>query len=203
MVRGIPAPTIMWHRNGMEIQNGNLYNISTVENGFTVESVLVIESVSSSHEGNYSCTAANEFDNGTSYSFLSVLTGNSYNLIMFIIFPYFTIWFCCIEDVMIRKVTSNTTALVTSSVTLMCIASGIPLPTIAWYRNGSQLVPSLASFTINGTVVISELELTNPQLIDDGLYTCNASSSRGYDSREFKLTLQSECSSANLSFTYY
>ena len=96
------------------------------------------------------------------------------------------------DDVAIQSAPMDTTVTITDTVLFLCSASGIPVPTIAWYRNGSLLNSSSASVTYNGTEVTSVLDLGMLQVADAGVYTCNASSSTGSTTRDFTLTLQSE-----------
>lgn len=78
--RGIPTPSLSWHRNGVEVRNQTLSNIFVVESArsdsYTAESLLVIEVATPSHEGNFTCRATNAFGEGFATSFLRVLTGD-------------------------------------------------------------------------------------------------------------------------------
>ena len=53
------------------------------------------------------------------------------------------------------------------TITLECLASGFPLPTFAWYKDGGRLSTAHSRYKIlhNGTLVI-----TNAQLGDSGHY---------------------------------
>lgn len=89
----------------------------------------------------------------------------------------------------------DTTVNITESVTFLCSASGIPLPTITWLKDGSPVDLSVAGVDVssNGTIVTSVLDLGVLMLSDAGLYSCNASHSASEAvAVDFTLTLQSK-----------
>lgn len=75
-----------------------------------------------------------------------------------------------------------------SSVSLDCIATGIPKPDISWTLPGrTTLVPS-SRFTAQGGIHMTadgNLVIPNPGLMDSGIYKCNAKNVQGTD---FKAT---------------
>ena len=86
-----------------------------------------------------------------------------------------------------------------------CTATGIPPPTISWYRNGMELggdpritlsdhtAPTLVQG--DGGMVYSvsrTLMLANTRDEDSDIYTCRASNIVGNDTRDFELVVQSE-----------
>lgn len=81
-----------------------------------------------------------------------------------------------------------------SSVSFNCSASGVPLPDISWFKDGSLLDPNTNNITHTTTdaSISSVLEISPLLLSDAGVYICNAS---GYDdtaAREFTFTLESK-----------
>ena len=64
------------------------------------------------------------------------------------------------------------------SVTLICAASGTPLPTITWMRGGAAVVPSdrivIETTFTNTTYITSELRVSSVMESDGGSYTCVA-----------------------------
>lgn len=72
-----------------------------------------------------------------------------------------------------------------ANATLVCEVSGIPQPSVTWYRNGT--FQSRAHHVTSGTYVIS-----NVGEADTGLYTCVASNAAGIVSRGNNLTVQGE-----------
>jgi roundabout axon guidance receptor 2 len=70
----------------------------------------------------------------------------------------------------------NQTLPVKSMVNLMCRASGSPTPVISWYRDGNPVVNSeRVNISDSGNLVIIDLDKN----VDQGLYTCVASSRSG------------------------
>ena len=63
------------------------------------------------------------------------------------------------------------------NVTLSCNASGIPVPTITWTRNGSVLNSSVARISLGAES--RELTITNISRADSGDYRCVADNSKG------------------------
>ena len=98
-----------------------------------------------------------------------------------------------------------------NSVTLNCSASGIPAPTISWFRvdqNGSATSITDARFSISpsqvndsyklsdsrgtGFLVTSRLTVSTTQDADSGQYQCQAENDVGNTTREFELVVQSK-----------
>ena len=90
----------------------------------------------------------------------------------------------------------DTSVDITETVTFSCSASGIPLPDITWYKDGTPLdtlVENITVTTNSTTSVTSVLVLSQLVLMDAGQYSCNASDPEsGTDIRHFTLTLQSK-----------
>ncbi|XP_052857223.1 protein amalgam [Drosophila gunungcola] len=60
-VQGYPAPTVVWHRNGVQLQSGRQHEVAnTASSSETTTSVLRIESVSEEDFGDYYCNATNK-----------------------------------------------------------------------------------------------------------------------------------------------
>ena len=81
------------------------------------------------------------------------------------------------------------------NVSVLCSASGIPLPNIMWSREGqsdnvnsSRLV--LLSRVLDATHIISELTLRDAERQDDGQYSCTASNDIGTHTENFYLQVQ-------------
>ena len=71
---------------------------------------------------------------------------------------------------------SNTTAALSSTVTLSCSTTGNPLPSIAWYKDGLPLTTDSRRQQDAGT---GSLRITNLQNSDSGRYQCVASNTAG------------------------
>ncbi|KAH8271228.1 hypothetical protein KR018_002054, partial [Drosophila ironensis] len=60
-VQGYPAPSVVWHRNGVQIQSSRQHEVSnTASTSETTTSVLRIDSVSEEDFGDYFCNATNK-----------------------------------------------------------------------------------------------------------------------------------------------
>ena len=87
-----------------------------------------------------------------------------------------------------------------------CTATGIPPPTISWYRNGTELLSGDSRITLNnhttptlvqgdgGMVYSVSRTLMLADTVDDGsdTYTCRASNIVENDNQDFELVVQSE-----------
>ena len=87
-----------------------------------------------------------------------------------------------------------------------CTATGIPAPTISWYRNGTELLSgdshiSLSNHTAptlvqgDGGMVYSvsrTLMLADTRDDDSDTYTCRASNIVGNDTQDFEVVVQSK-----------
>ena len=92
----------------------------------------------------------------------------------------------------------------TEAVTFECSATGIPPPTITWYRDGVLLSgdrvtlsnPTVMNFTRMDDeivqVVTRMLTLANTDNCESGRYICGATNTAGEDLEEFELVIQSE-----------
>ena len=104
----------------------------------------------------------------------------------------------------------NYTVDMTDEVTFECVATGIPPPSITWYRNGTELDSTDTRVTFNDpsgavTVMDSDGEIIYSAVTrtfilditedgDSGIYECRASNEAtpGEDSMEFELIVQSK-----------
>ena len=83
-----------------------------------------------------------------------------------------------------------------NTITFVCVAYGIPDPSISWNRgdttlsNGSRVTIYVEPLTDNGvTFVQSILELCSAEVEDAGQYSCFAENSLGNDTAAFVLTV--------------
>ena len=102
-------------------------------------------------------------------------------------------------------------------VTFECVATGIPAPSITWFRNGTELSSSrvtlgnLSESTAmdgDGEIILQStrtLNLSMTQDNDSGSYECRASNdaTNGEISESFEVIVQSELLSSALIFKHY
>ena len=110
----------------------------------------------------------------------------------------------------IRVYTGPTqTSYIDDSITFQCVATGIPPPTITWYRNETELSNSSNSHVIFGPHYVTTVLGIDEEIVysvnrtltlwisedeDSGIYECKASNEAipGRDSVEFELIAQSK-----------
>ena len=114
---------------------------------------------------------------------------------------YFT-WFSAV----IPSIVSNNSVYTTNEttpVTFQCSSTGIPAPSISWYRNGTALTPSSDPRVTVGSSsqqllssglyqVTQTLTITNTADTDSGNYSCVGSNTAGTDTALFTLIVQSK-----------
>ncbi|XP_075689566.1 hemicentin-1 [Rhinoderma darwinii] len=147
-VTGTPIPTIRWLKNGIPLDIDG--DVQTQSNGHK----LVILESESSDSGSYECIAKNEA--GTSRKLFNVNVH---------VRPS------------IKPEQSPISVLMLRSITLQCIATGIPSPHITWLKNG------LPVNIVKGNIKMESfgriLQFKSTLLEDDGLYTCVATNAAG------------------------
>ena len=74
-----------------------------------------------------------------------------------------------------------------NNASLPCSASGIPKPTITWYKNGQAL--DSANYDADSGM----LTLNNIHFADQGVYKCEARNFLGFDSATVELFVQGRC----------
>uniref|UniRef100_A0A8C7X3E4 receptor protein-tyrosine kinase n=1 Tax=Oryzias sinensis TaxID=183150 RepID=A0A8C7X3E4_9TELE len=72
-----------------------------------------------------------------------------------------------------------------SQITLVCNATGIPIPTITWLENGNAISGASVEETIVGDVILSVLKVT---VVKHALYTCMASNRHSGGANTVKAT---------------
>ena len=171
----VPLPTIQWMRNGTTLSSGSDYNIVTTTNSATdISSTLTVVSSTPLDAGDYYCVAANNISTNSTSATLTV------------------------HVVPTISSMDNYTATENGSVSFQCTGTGVPAPSITWYRNGSQLLNnSQTTITINsprqdGATLIYEVigVLRIMPVYDndsDTVYTCTASNIAGNVTDQFGL----------------
>ncbi|KAK2497110.1 hypothetical protein MC885_006690 [Smutsia gigantea] len=145
---GAPVPTIQWLQNGRPAEE--LAGVRVASQGTT----LHINRVELGHAGLFACQATNEAGTAGAEVELSVHE---------------------LPSVVISG-GENITAPFLQPVTLQCVGTGVPTPSLRWWKDGVALVAS------RGNLQIEKVDLK-----DDGVYTCAATNLAGESRRAVAL----------------
>ncbi|XP_065198410.1 hemicentin-1-like [Sycon ciliatum] len=162
---GLPKPTIHWYHNASKAQgvleaSADHPDVHTNKRGgFAVKSTLTILSVKNAkNQGNFECVVDNGHSpNATASAKISVYV-----------------------PAVIEIDTHDTAVLAGNTVIFMCNTSGIPAPTVTWFRNGvllqqDDLVGRVSFFRGQNVLTIYRTEIA-----DADLYHCEASNKDRY-----------------------
>ncbi|KAM4548643.1 hemicentin-1 isoform 1-T1 [Odontesthes bonariensis] len=153
---GSPLPAITWYKDGRPLTGAA--GVSTLKQG----QVLEIERAQLSDAGMYKCVAVN----------VAGAAEILYSLQVFV-------------PPIISSQGGTVTVVVNEAARLVCEASGVPMPSLTWLKDGSPV----ASFS-HGIQVLSGgrvLSLNSAQVSDAGRYTCVAVNAGGEQQREYSL----------------
>ncbi|XP_047376657.1 hemicentin-1 isoform X4 [Sciurus carolinensis] len=157
---GIPKPSINWRKNG------HLLNVDQNQNSYRLLSSgsLVILSPSVDDSSTYQCTVTNDAGMDQRTVDLTVQVPPS-----------------IADEPTEFLITRQAPAVIT------CTASGVPLPSIHWTKNGIRLLPRGEGYRLlsSGTI-----EIFSTQLNHAGRYTCVARNAAGSAHRHVTLRVQ-------------
>ncbi|KAM5259263.1 hemicentin-2 isoform 1-T1 [Hipposideros larvatus] len=145
---GSPVPTIQWLQNGRPAEE--LSGVQVASQGTT----LHIDRVEPGHAGLFSCQATNEAGTAGAEVELSVHELPSVVIIG----------------------GENITAPFLQPLTLRCAGTGVPTPSLSWWKDGVALAAS------GGNLQIEKVDLR-----DEGVYTCAATNLAGESKRDVVL----------------
>ncbi|XP_030135337.4 hemicentin-1 [Taeniopygia guttata] len=158
--RGIPEPAVMWLKDGRALGSGR--DVAVLAGG----RVLRLERAQVSDTGRYVCVATNA----------AGLADRKYDLSVHVppsIGGYL-------------QLPENISTVEKNPISLVCEASGIPLPTITWLKNGLPI-------TLNSSVRILSggrtLRLSPVGVADEGHYTCVVTNAAGEARKDFYLSV--------------
>ncbi|KAM9743449.1 hemicentin-1 [Menidia menidia] len=158
-VQAYPSPEITWTRDGQ------ILHFNTGINILPGGQMLQLPRARLEDAGQYVCTASNSAGQDQKSILLSVY-------VLPTLKPR--------QDADSDSVTPQ----VGSSVTLQCVAHGVPEPEVTWYKNGLQLAAG------NGLKIDRhQLEIIGVQTADGGIYTCKVTNVAGQVDRTFRLTV--------------
>nr|XP_010300774.1 PREDICTED: hemicentin-2 [Balearica regulorum gibbericeps] len=162
---GMPTPQIQWLKDGHPLSEQDGVVVS--EDGGT----LLIIRVGLGHEGVYVCQGSNWA--GVAQAEVQVSVQTSRDMMMKVLVPP-----------NIEPSVVDLAVLENSTVSLECLASGLPAPDIAWYKGHEQLSAGLGrTLSRDG----KHLEIRHAQLSDAGSYRCVASNVAGVTERWYSL----------------
>ncbi|KAM9642204.1 hemicentin-2 [Trichechus inunguis] len=145
---GSPVPTIQWLQNGLPTEE--LAGVQVSSQGAT----LHINHVEQGHAGLFACQATNEAGTAGAEVEVSVHEPPSVDIIG----------------------GENITATFLQHVTLQCIGTGVPAPSLRWWKDGVALA-----------VLGGNLQIEKADLRDEGVYTCVATNLAGESKRDLTL----------------
>ncbi|XP_055020737.1 hemicentin-1 [Boleophthalmus pectinirostris] len=148
-VEGTPAPSVSWRKDGQLLSD-------SIRQRVLSSGSLQIAFVQPSDTGHYTCTAANAAGTASLDMTLTVQVPPS-----------------------IRGGEQEVTVVENSQAQLVCMAEGVPQPSLSWERDGEPLSDSSGEYTIlpSGELII---DIAQPE--DAGSYTCVATNAVGQDS---------------------
>ncbi|XP_020958298.1 hemicentin-1 isoform X2 [Sus scrofa] len=159
-VQGIPQPTVTWMKDGRPL---------TKERGMEITDegrILQLKNVHVSDTGRYVCVAMN----------IAGMTDRKYDLSVHT--PPSIIGS--------HRTPENISVVEKNSVSLTCEASGIPLPSITWLKDGWPLNLSSSLRILSGG---RTLRLMQTKIEDAGQYTCIVRNAAGEERKTFGLSV--------------
>lgn len=148
--KGQPGPIVSWQKDGGDNFPAAMERRMHV---MPADDVFFIVEVKKSDMGSYSCHATNDAGSIVSTAYLNVIEIPSF----------------------VRKMVDKKSQ-IGSTVSLECMAAGIPIPQIVWFKDGHMLQPTDRHFfTAEGQILI----IVKSKPSDQGLYSCNISNTYG------------------------
>ncbi|XP_069465362.1 hemicentin-2 isoform X1 [Ambystoma mexicanum] len=153
--QGAPTPLIRWMKDGAALAAGHA-GIRQLEGGS-----LMIDSASPNHSGDFICTAANE-------------VGSAWRRTKLVVYAP--------PEILENGHVTNISVMANQPLTLTCEVSGVPIPVVAWYKNGQQVADAGGSHSLNGT---HSLVFQRARKDDSGSYSCRATNKAGKAQRHY------------------
>ncbi|XP_027579260.2 hemicentin-1 [Pipra filicauda] len=158
--QGVPTPDLQWLKDGKTVASDDLQRIRVTPDGST----LNISRALSSDTGKYTCVATNPAGEEDRIFNLNVYVPPAI--------------------ASSKAEAEELTALLDTSLSIECTASGTPPPQLHWLKNGLPLSVSSQIRLLSAGQV---LRLARVQISDTGVYTCVASNRAGVDNKHYNL----------------
>ncbi|XP_036375886.1 hemicentin-1 [Megalops cyprinoides] len=152
---GTPTPTLSWRKDGTPLKTSTH---TTIANQGTT---MKIAQAQVGDTGRYTCVATNEAGESSRHFNLKVLDPPRING---------------------SDHPEEVSVVVNNVLELQCIATGIPIPTLTWMKDGRPLPQTDSVRVLRGGEV---LRVASAQVEDTGRYTCLATSPAGDNDKEF------------------
>ncbi|KAE8293962.1 Hemicentin-1 Fibulin-6 [Larimichthys crocea] len=153
---GSPPPSVTWHKDGQPLSE-------SVRQRVLSSGSLQIAFIQPSDTGRYTCTAANAAGTVNIEMSLTVQIPPS-----------------------VRGGEQEVAVVENSQAQLVCVAEGVPQPSLSWEKDGNPLTEITGEYTI---LPSGELVIDTAQPDDAGSYTCVATNAVGQDSRTVTLSV--------------
>ncbi|XP_071783895.2 hemicentin-1 [Centroberyx gerrardi] len=155
--RGAPEPEVTWYKNGLQLAPGNGLKMDHHQ--------LEIIGVQVADGGTYTCKVSN----------VAGQVDRTFRLTVHV------------PPVLDGPLQESLIQTLGSHVTLLCEASGVPVPSITWLKDGTPIESSLQwHWSVRG----NRLELGPLTLSHAGTYTCMAKNGEGVTQKDYTLTVQ-------------
>ncbi|XP_069798458.1 hemicentin-1 [Narcine bancroftii] len=158
--QGIPRPALTWLKDDRPLVNNR--GVTILNNGL----LLQVKNAQVYDTGRYTCVAVNVVGQADKKYDLSIHVPPSINGV--------------------RGVPENVTVVDKNPVVLICEASGIPLPSITWLKNGQPISRSNALRILSGGRI---LRLMHAAEEDSGMYSCVVTNAAGEEIKNFDLAV--------------
>ncbi|KAK7933456.1 hypothetical protein WMY93_004352 [Mugilogobius chulae] len=153
---GVPRPEVTWYKNGHQLAPGNGLKIKDHQ--------LEITGVQVADGGTYTCKVSN----------VAGQVDRTFRVAVHV------------PPVLDGPLWESINYTLGSHIALLCEATGVPMPSITWLKDGTPIESSLQwQWSVRG----NRLELGPLTLSNAGTYTCVAKNSEGQTQRDFKLTV--------------
>ncbi|XP_054466068.1 hemicentin-1 [Anoplopoma fimbria] len=154
---GVPEPEVTWYKNGLQLAAGNGLEMDPHQ--------LEITGVQMADGGTYTCKVSN----------VAGQVDRTFRVTVHV------------PPVVEGPLQESLNYTLGSHVALLCEASGVPVPSITWLKDGTPIESSLQwQWSIRG----NRLELGPLTLSHAGTYTCVAKNREGHTQKDYTLTVQ-------------